>query len=104
MEKKEKNTSILLVFSPAFFAKILTFFLILRFWAAAPKGTMSCRTGGFCPVCPYVRPSPPQASEAASQASETASQASQTASQASEAASQTSEDASQAFEAASQAS
>ena len=32
------------------------------FWAAAPKGAMSCRTpGGGLSVCPYVRPSPPQA-------------------------------------------
>ena len=28
------------------------------FWAAAPKGAMSYRIGGFCPVRPYVRPSP----------------------------------------------
>ena len=45
------------------------------FWAAAPKGAMSYRIGGFCAyVRPYVPPS--QASGAFSQASGASSQAS----------------------------
>ena len=43
------------------------------FWAAAPKGAMSYRIGGFCPVRTYVRtsvrPPPSQAPGASSQAS-----------------------------------
>ena len=36
------------------------FLVFLVFWAAAPKGAMSFRIGGFCPVRTYVRPSPPR--------------------------------------------
>ena len=90
------------------------------FWAAAPKGTKSCRTQGKS-VRPSVRPSvrtsvrtsvPPsraqepgrQALDPAGQASEPARHSSEPASQASEPANQASEPANQASEAARQAS
>ena len=54
---------------------LISFLFFSLFWAAAPKGAMSYRIGGFCAyVRPYVPPS--QASGAFSQASEASSQAS----------------------------
>ena len=54
-------------------------FMSRGFWAAAPKGTKSCRTQGdfHSSVRPFICPSPPlhQASNQASQASSPASQA-----------------------------
>ena len=69
------------------------------FWAAAPKGTMSCRTQGTF-VCAFLRPPPSlgssEASNPASEASNPASQVSNPASQASNPASRVSNPASQA--------
>ena len=52
-EREGSHGSISIFIAPLFFSPSL----LILFWAAAPKGAMSYRIGGFCPVRTYVRPS-----------------------------------------------